>query len=72
MIVVKGHSLTDKGAAFRLPGCPEVACVATSRRRLVGSGHGWCSCGELSPHLTSNRERRSWHRAHKSQIAATL
>ena len=30
-----------------------------------GTGSARCSCGELSPVLTSGQQRKAWHREHK-------
>lgn len=69
---VPGHALKDAGAAYGRLHCKEIVCLAMGPRRIAqgGGGHAICECGERSPHLESNRERRSWHREHKAEAAA--
>lgn len=61
---VPGHELFYEGAAHDADG----------KRILViwggtgGTGRGKCSCGALSPELTSGTQRKAWHRDHKDQI----
>jgi hypothetical protein len=39
--------------------------------RLPGwSGRALCNCGAQSPILTSNRQRKAWHRRHKADVLA--
>lgn len=37
---------------------------------VAGWGRGLCSCGDMSEHLHSARQRRAWHNQHKAEIAA--
>lgn len=67
---VPGHAQVAAGAAHGKKGCREVVCLAMGDRRIAqgGGGHGVCECGERSPHVLSNRERRTWHREHKTGV----
>lgn len=33
-------------------------------------GHARCECGEWSPRLPSDRQRKKWHKAHKDALYA--
>jgi hypothetical protein len=60
-----GHGLQNEGDSFHPDG--------TRTFHIAGRGHGLCSCGILSPELTSNHQRKAWHRQHKAAIkGATL
>lgn len=64
-LLVPGHTLAYEGAAHDDKGHVE------SRGGYVfrgGSGRAKCSCGELSPVMTSAAQRRQWHRDHKNDI----
>lgn len=64
-LLVPGHTLAYEGAAHDDKGQVE------SRNGYVfrgGSGRAKCSCGELSPVMTSAAQRRQWHRSHKASI----
>jgi hypothetical protein len=54
---VAGHSLLREGAAYSSEGN-----LLMYRPRL---GHGKCSCGEVSPLMSSGGARKRWHREHK-------
>jgi hypothetical protein len=55
-----GHGLQNEGDSFHPDG--------TRTFHIAGRGHGLCSCGILSPELTSNYQRKAWHRQHKAAI----
>lgn len=65
-LLVPGHTLAYEGAAHDENGQVE------SRGGYVfrgGSGRAKCSCGELSPPMTSAAQRRQWHReVHKPAV----
>jgi hypothetical protein len=59
---VPGHALRGEGAAHNADGkriWPPV------KGQL---GHGRCQCGELSPAVLTNAQRKRWHADHKKQI----
>jgi hypothetical protein len=59
-----GHELFYEGAAHDAQG----KRVLVIRGGTGGTGRGKCSCGVLSPELTSGTKRKAWHRSHKDQI----
>jgi hypothetical protein len=70
-----GHGLRKEGQPYRLDLCseclnPEIAYWRDEHghRSLTKEGHGLCSCGALSPHLSSDNARRRWHVAHKVEM----
>lgn len=66
--LVSGHTLPDRGSmVLRLEDCR--ACLNGS---LTHEGHARCSCGVVSPHLTSGRERQRWHGDHKGEIQPNI
>ena len=56
---VKGHTLITEGVCFDRNG-----------NRLFGHTEGCakCSCGALSPWLTTKTARQQWHRDHRGSI----
>lgn len=74
---VSGHTLAFEGAPYSSPECGHGACTDESRVLRLhsmwggvgGDGHGRCSCGAESDHLTSGAARKAWHREHKRQVA---
>lgn len=60
MIRVSGHTLLHEGDAYNEDGKRKMY-----RPKL---GHGKCSCGEVSPLMSSNGARKRWHRLHKVAI----
>lgn len=58
---LSGHTLYKEGWPCDSQGQP-------LRIKWEGIGKAKCSCGELSPVLDSDRQRRQWHRDHKNQI----
>lgn len=65
-LLVPGHTLAHEGAAHDENG--EVLVGHTGYVFRGGSGRAKCSCGELSPPMTSTAQRRGWHRGHKASI----
>lgn len=69
-----GHTLLREGRAYHVDGCRE--CLPSSYRDLDYGGYqaqGWggharCSCGDASPCLDSNSERKRWHAQHKDDV----
>lgn len=57
---VSGHTLRHEGQAFNERGV----------RDGTANGYGRCSCGAQSPWLTSDYQRKDWHRRHKSEVLA--
>jgi hypothetical protein len=60
-----GHGLFREGKPFRVVG------DATGEWLDIAGGHtgrARCSCGERSPILESDAERKRWHREHKQQV----
>lgn len=64
--IVRGHALRDEGAPYDEHGRPRQ--TADGGVQHGGTGHALCECGQLSPLLASDRERKSWHRGHKAEI----
>lgn len=64
---LSGHTLRYEGAPFSADGTLiyDGMHVGTS-----GEGRAKCSCGALSPVLSSGAQRKAWHRQHKAAIAA--
>jgi len=59
---IDGHGLVFEGSPFSDHG----------KRLHVGTygpGRAKCSCGALSPSLTSGYQRKAWHRKHKAEVA---
>jgi hypothetical protein len=63
---LSGHELEHEGAPFRGDGRK----IRAGWGGTGSIGHGKCSCGALSPELTSGTQRKAWHRAHKDEIRA--
>lgn len=55
-----GHALRLYGNPFESDGTP-----ASIYSRI---GHARCECGAMSGVLTTQGDRREWHREHKQQI----
>jgi hypothetical protein len=76
VLVIAGHGLVAAGASHGMLQCTHLICrmVGHGARVTEGmqdrGGHGFCECGEGSPHLFSNRERRQWHRQHKDVVVS--
>lgn len=77
MTGLTGHRLADDGAGHRSRGaclyapCDSGVYPGARMRGFDGQtfgGHAQCQCGQESPHLFSNRERRGWHRQHKATL----
>lgn len=66
MARLSGHELYNEGAAFDDRGKHRISLHGGTG----GEGKGKCSCGALSPKLTSGTQRKAWHRAHKAEIQA--
>jgi hypothetical protein len=65
---VAGHELQSEGAAFTPnPGGRRFNPVRVSSNTVSGVGSAWCSCGKLSPVLTSGGARKKWHADHKAE-----
>lgn len=62
---VRGHGLKDAGRPHDATGKRSVTNFGL---HFDGVGRGLCGCGELSPELTSNYQRKNWHRTHKTEI----
>ena len=62
---VRGHGLKHEGRPHTLDGRRSERDYGL---RFDGPGRGLCGCGELSPELTSNYQRKAWHRIHKAEI----
>ncbi|MFC6080979.1 hypothetical protein [Sphaerisporangium aureirubrum] len=65
---VPGHTLVAEGAAF----LPDPNTGGTMLNRTGWHGCGLCSCGETSDTLSSNNQRKRWHREHKDTIRGKL
>jgi hypothetical protein len=72
--LLPGHALHWEGGPHAAPGsacCPDLLDrpyrIGTAG---TGDGHALCQCGETSPHLTTNRARKQWHREHKAAVRA--
>lgn len=74
-----GHALRRFGEAFLAVDCYETGCsnnINTTTHdangpdddSVRGRGHALCTCGVLSPHLDSGRQRTRWHRRHKARV----
>lgn len=61
---LSGHELYHEGAAYDDRGKHRLSLQGGTG----GEGKGKCSCGALSPKLTSGTQRKAWHRAHKTEI----
>lgn len=61
---LSGHELYREGAPYDDRGRP----INIFWGGTAGAGRGKCSCGELSPGLSSATKRKAWHRAHKQEI----
>jgi hypothetical protein len=62
---LSGHELFYEGAAYDAKGKYRVQEIWGG---TGGTGSGKCSCGALSPELTSGAQRKAWHRGHKDQV----
>jgi hypothetical protein len=62
---LRGHGLFAEGKPFRVVGDVRGEWIAVAVGR---TGRGRCSCGERSPILESDAERKRWHREHKQQV----
>jgi hypothetical protein len=62
---LSGHELIGEGAAYDAKGKYRVQEIWGG---TAGTGKGKCSCGALSPELTSGTKRKAWHRAHKDEL----
>lgn len=60
---VAGHGLRGEGAGHDANG----KRIWPPDRALA---HGKCECGELSPPVLTNAQRKRWHKWHKQQIQA--
>lgn len=58
-----GHELRAEGAPFSSKGYRIMQGGFQG-----GVGHAKCSCGDLSPVLTSATKRKAWHRDHKEEL----
>lgn len=73
---VAGHGLAMEGRAVRkernaLIGKGwEYVLTQAARWPDTTSGHGGCSCGEMSPELSSDAARKRWHQAHKEDVVS--
>lgn len=68
--VVPGHGLRYEGAP-----CVARDCCASdgnhgNRNPYDSQGHAFCSCGAVSPCLSSTGWRKRWHREHKAAVVA--
>ena len=59
---VPGHTLVGAGAPFDAQG------RYLHWEGTRGTGHGKCSCGELSEVLPTAAARKQWHRDHKDRV----
>jgi len=59
-----GHELHYEGAPHDWKGRP----INSVWGGTAGTGRAKCTCGELSPELTSGTKRKAWHREHKYEI----
>jgi hypothetical protein len=57
-----GHALTGEGVAHEKR--RDGRWQSTTSRL----GVGLCECGETSPELTSNNQRKAWHAQHKDAV----
>jgi hypothetical protein len=64
-IRVRGHGLISEGAPYDADG----QRIWVHGLGHGGAGRGKCSCGALSPGLSSQPQRRQWHDQHKRDIA---
>ena len=64
-----GHGLRSEGDAYEPGGEEQDAWI-----KVWGSwtGVGVCSCGETSPVLASNGQRKRWHAEHKQAVREQL
>jgi hypothetical protein len=60
---LSGHSLQSEGRAY-------VEDRGSVRRpwSMIRTGFGLCECGARSPELTSDNQRKRWHKKHKEQV----
>ena len=69
---VSGHTLWHEGMALAAAECQTGPCMnrrgGLGRNGVYGEGHACCSCGAVSPHLSSGAERKRWHREHKAEV----
>ena len=65
---LRGHALRGEGMGHK-PGDEDEPWVTIWRG---WTGVGLCECGEVSPVLESNADRKRWHIAHKDEIRAQL
>ncbi|MFS0832016.1 hypothetical protein ABC337_15300 [Arthrobacter sp. 1P04PC] len=59
-----GHELHYEGAPHDKQGRP----INSVWGGTAGVGRAKCTCGKLSPELTSGTKRKAWHRDHKDEI----
>jgi hypothetical protein len=62
---IRGHGLQNEGAPHDTAG---ERIYTGIYYQIGGPGHGRCGCGELSPALPSDYQRKKWHRKHKTEI----
>ena len=62
---VPGHSNRAGGAPRDISGLR----LPTYGPGSSQSGYAHCSCGAVSPLLSSNRERKLWHTTHREELA---
>lgn len=62
-----GHGLRHEGAPYQWHAGDLYRVNPTG---TGGVGIGVCSCGELSPILSTAAARKQWHREHKAQARA--
>lgn len=67
-----GHGLQSEGKPYERGGDEQDPWVRVGFGPHPGShiGVALCSCGEASPVLESDGQRKRWHREHKNQVRA--
>ena len=65
---VPGHTLRSEGKPYKVLVVTEAGTQVSQRVYDSKTGRALCSCGALSDLLTTDGQRKRWHRAHKTEI----